>query len=191
MKMEIDKKKRDEIMKAIVWTKYGPPDVLQLKEVEKPAPEDNELLIKIHATTVTAGDTELRSLKFSLLLRFLMRLGFGFKRPGEKYNILGMELAGEIESVSKDVKLFRKGDQVFAATGFIGTGAYAEHICLPVEPEGGVMAIKPVLGPSVMCKLRKMIPRCSEPLKIKEAGHFVQEWGDIVAKRALEYFILI
>ena len=137
--MEIDKKKRDEIMKAIVWTKYGPPDVLQLKEVEKPTPKENEVLIRIYATTVTAGDTELRSLKFSLLLRFLMRLGFGFKRPGKKYCILGMELAGEIESVGKDVKLFRKGDQVFAATEE-GFGAYAEYICLPEE---GAVVIKP------------------------------------------------
>ncbi|GAH80585.1 unnamed protein product, partial [marine sediment metagenome] len=101
-------------MKAIEWTKYGPPDVLQLKEVEKPIPQDNEVLIRIYATTVIAGDCEMRSLKFPLLLRFLMRMGLGFRRP--KKNILGQELAGEIESVGKDVKLFRKGDQIFAHT---------------------------------------------------------------------------
>ena len=128
-------------MKAIVWTKYGPPDVLQLKEVEKPTPKDNEVLIRIYATTVTAGDCEIRSLKFSLLLRFLMRLGFGFRKP-KRITILGSELAGEIESVGKDVKLFRKGDQVFGNTG-ADLGAYAEYICLPEEGKAGVVAIKP------------------------------------------------
>jgi len=125
-------------MKAIVWTKYGPPDVLELKEVAKPTPKDNEVLIRIYAATVTAGDCELRSLKFPLLLQLLMRIGFGFRRP--RIKILGMDLAGEIESVGKDVKLFKKGDQIFASTGF-SFGAYAEYVCLPSTY---VMASKPV-----------------------------------------------
>ena len=125
-------------MKAIVWTKYGPPDVLQLKEVEKPIPQDNEVLIRIYATTVIAGDCELRSLKFSLLMRALMRLGFGLRKP-KRVTILGADLAGEVESVGKDVKLFKKGDQVFGNTG-PKLGAYAEYICLPEE---GMLAIKP------------------------------------------------
>jgi len=108
---------KENLMKAIVWTKYGPPDVLELKKVEKPTPKDNEVLIRIHATTVTAGDCEIRGLKFSFALRSLMRLGFGLRKPRESFSILGAELAGEIESVGKDVKLFRKGDQVFASTG--------------------------------------------------------------------------
>ena len=129
-------------MKAIVWTEYGPPDVLQLKEVGKPTPKEDEVLIRVYATTVTARDCEQRSLKLPIWHRLPMQAYVGLKRP-KRINILGMELAGEIESVGKDVKRFMKGDQVFAATGFVGMGAYAEYICLPEEPEGGALAIKP------------------------------------------------
>jgi 2-desacetyl-2-hydroxyethyl bacteriochlorophyllide A dehydrogenase len=126
-------------MKAIVWTEYGPPDVLQLKEVEKPAPKEDEVLIRIYATTVTAGECEARSLKFPIWLWLPMRLYMGLRKP-TRIKILGQELAGEIESVGKDVKLFRKGDQVFGPTTGFGMGANAEYKCLSEE---GVLAIKP------------------------------------------------
>ncbi len=135
-------------MKAIVWTKYGDPEVLQLAEVVKPTPKDNEVLIRIYATTVTSGDCEQRNLKLPLKFRLLMRLYIGLRKP-KRITILGMELSGEIESVGKDIKLFKEGDQVFAATGFVGMGTCAEYICLPEEPEQGdksnnsQMAIKP------------------------------------------------
>jgi NADPH:quinone reductase-like Zn-dependent oxidoreductase len=130
-------------MKAIVWTKYGSLDGLQLKEVEKPAPKDNEVLIRIHATTVTAGDTEIRGFKLPIYLSLPIRIYAGIRKP-ERIKILGMELAGEIEAIGKDVKRFKEGDQVFGLTGF-GFGAYAEYICLPEEPVGlgGLVAKKP------------------------------------------------
>jgi NADPH:quinone reductase-like Zn-dependent oxidoreductase len=130
-------------MKAVVWTKYGPPEVLEIREVEKPTPKDNEVLIRIHATTVTAGDCEYRSLNLPIYLSLPLRIWIGFRKP-RGTRIPGTELAGEIEAVGKDVKGFKTGDQVFGSAG-MGFGANAEYICLPEQPgemEGGV-AIKP------------------------------------------------
>jgi NADPH:quinone reductase-like Zn-dependent oxidoreductase len=130
-------------VKAIVWTKYGSPDVLQLQEVEKPTPKDNEILIRIAATTVTTGDCELRRLKFPIYLNLAMRLWRGLIKP-RGTSILGTELAGEVEAVGKGVKLFNIGDQVFGSPG-MNFGANAEYICLPEKPremDGGV-ALKP------------------------------------------------
>src|SRR5437667_3508303 len=124
-------------MKAIVCTKFGPPDVLQLQEVAKPAPKDNEVLIRIYATTVTAGDSELRGLKVPIAFRLPIRIIAGLVIPGPI--ILGQELAGEIEAVGKEVTRFRKGDQVCGWSG-LRLGTYAEYTCLP---EKGVLTIKP------------------------------------------------
>ena len=132
-------------MKAIIYTEYGSPDVLHLAEVEKPAPKDNEVLIKIHAVSINYGDTLARNFKgtspgefnMPFLFWFLAKIAFGLNRPKNK--ILGSELAGKIESVGKDVKLFKAGDDVFGYRGQ-NMGANAEYICMP---ENGLVAIKP------------------------------------------------
>ena len=123
-------------MKAIIKSKQGPPEVLQLREVEKPTPKDNEVLVKIHATTVTFGDVILR--KVPLILSLIFHI-FGMKRR----KIPGHEFAGKIEAVGKDVKIFKKGDQVFGTTTKLKQGSYAEYICVPENRKGGVLDIKP------------------------------------------------
>jgi NADPH:quinone reductase-like Zn-dependent oxidoreductase len=128
-------------MKAIVCTQYGPPEVLQLKEVEKPTPRNNEVCIKIFATAVTASDIFIRGSQLPLNLWLAMRLMIGLTKPRKP--IIGLVLSGDIESVGKDVKRFRKGDQVYGFTGF-GLGTYAEYKCMPEEESlQGCLAIKP------------------------------------------------
>jgi NADPH:quinone reductase-like Zn-dependent oxidoreductase len=124
-------------MKAIVCTKYGAPEVLQIKEVDKPVPRDNEVLVKIAVTAVTVGDCRIRGFKVPLSFWLPARLALGLRKP--KKEILGSVFAGEIEYVGKNVRLFKKGDQVFAGTGH-NFGAYTEYICMP---ENGYIAIKP------------------------------------------------
>lgn len=123
-------------MKAIVCTKQGPPDVLQLRDVEKPVPNANEVLVKIYASTVTIGDVILRKMHPLLLLP--MRL-FGVKRKQTP----GHEFAGEVEAVGRDVKRFKVGDKVFGTTTGLEVGANAEYVCVPEEREVGVLAAKP------------------------------------------------
>ena len=127
-------------MRTIVCTDYGPPDVLQLREAAKPVPKDNEILIRIRATTVSAADCELRRFDFPSWVWLPMRLWSGILRPRDR--VLGQELAGDVESVGKDVRSFTAGDRVFSATG-IGLGAYAEYICLRENPETGATAAMP------------------------------------------------
>jgi NADPH:quinone reductase-like Zn-dependent oxidoreductase len=127
-------------MKAVVWTHYGSPDVLKLEEKAKPVPRANQVLIRVHATTVTAGDCEARNLKIPIQIRLPLRMYIGLRRP-RRITILGQELAGEVEAIGKDVQRFSVGDQVFGTTG-LGFGAYAEYICLPEESTMGVLAKK-------------------------------------------------
>jgi NADPH:quinone reductase-like Zn-dependent oxidoreductase len=130
-------------MKAIIWTKYGSPDGLQLKEVPKPVPNKDELLIKVHATSVTAGDIEMRKLRLPMMLSFPIRLYAGLLKP-KRIKILGQEFAGEVEAVGENVDAYKTGDRIFGTTGF-SFGAYAEYICLHAVPNEmqGALACKP------------------------------------------------
>jgi len=127
-------------MKAIVYEKYGPPEVLQPQEIEQPTPRDNEVLVKVYATSVTIGDTIMRSLNIPgpRWQRLAGRIFLGIRRP--KRGILGMELAGDIEAVGTHVKRFKTGDPVFASTCAVNFGGYAEYKCFP---EDGILTIKP------------------------------------------------
>ncbi len=128
----------EEQMKAVLWTKYGPPELLKIGETRKPVPKDDELLIRIHAATVTPGDCEIRRFEMHVLFWLPLRIYFGLTKP--KRPILGMELAGEVEEVGKNVTGFKKGDQIVSDTG-LQFGAYAEYVCLNTKY---AMALKPV-----------------------------------------------
>jgi NADPH:quinone reductase-like Zn-dependent oxidoreductase len=135
-------------MKAVVCTKYGPPDVLQLKEVEKPVPRKNEVCVKIFATTITASDCIVRGFAVPMRLWLPMGLAIGFTKP--RNPILGMVLAGEVESLGEDVTSIKKGDQVYAIN-IRRFGAYAEYVCWP----GSVIVSKPS---NVTCEEAAAIP---------------------------------
>jgi NADPH:quinone reductase-like Zn-dependent oxidoreductase len=124
-------------VRAIVCTRYGPPEGLELQEVEKPTPRDNEVLIKVCAATVTRGDVMIRSLPLVVWLPMRIMIGLPRKR------IPGHELAGQIEAIGRHVELFRQGDPVFGTTSGLSVGSYAEYVCLPEKRDGGALAMKP------------------------------------------------
>ena len=158
-------------MKAMIWTRYGPPEVLTPGEVEKPVHGENEILVKVHAATVTAGDCEMRRFDLPGFIWLPARIYMGIFKP--RIRILGQELAGEVVSAGKNVKDFRKGDQIFVETG-MSLGAYAEFICLSADK---VMAHKP---PNVTCEEAATIPTGGT-----NALHFVRKAEIGAGKRLL------
>lgn len=179
-------------MKAIVWTKYGPPEELQLQEVETPTPKENEILIKIQAATVTAGDCEVRDLTLAPMFRLPFRLYFGWRKP-RRITVLGQELAGDVVAVGKNVTQFQVGGPVFAATG-LRLGAYAEFTCLPVRSAMTLVWPKPVNmsyeeaatiptgGMNAIHFLRKAKVQPWEKVLINGAGGSIGTYGVQIAK---------
>ena len=175
-------------MKAIVWTKYGSPDGLQLREVVKPTPKKNEVLIKVHAAAASTPDTELRRLKLPLLFAIPLRLYIGLLKP-TRITILGSEFAGEIESAGEDVTRYKPGDQVFGYTG-LAMGTYAEYLCLAENASGmaGVLGKKPVNmsyeeaaavpfgGLEAMHSLRQLDIQPGQKVLIVGAGGSIGTW---------------
>ena len=176
-------------MKAVIWTKYGSPDVLQLGQIERPASKDNEILIKIHAASVTTGDCEMRDLKFPIWIGLPLRIYMGFFKP-TRVKILGGYVAGEIAAVGKDVKRFKVGDQIFGTTG-LRLGGYAEYTCVP---EKEAIAIKPANmtyeeaaavplgGLEALHFLRKANIRPGQKLLVNGAGGSIGTFGVQLAK---------
>ena len=128
-------------MKAVVYKKYGSPEVLKLINIEKPKPKNNEVLVKIYASSVTSGDVRLRSSDFPILFWLPARLIFGLFKPKKK--ILGHEFSGVVEEIGKNVTKFKIGDNVFGTTTMLNTGSYAEYVCIPQKWKHGVIEVKP------------------------------------------------
>jgi len=175
-------------MKAMVWTKYGSPDVLQLQEVEKPTPKDNEVLIKVHAATVTIADCELRRMQGSIPLVLAFRIYVGLVKP-KRITILGQELAGEIEAIGEKVTKFKKGDPVFSPC-LLHLGAYAEYKCLPesypvLKPAGITYeeaATIPTGGINGLDFLRAGNVQSGESILINGAGGSIGTYAAQIAK---------
>ncbi len=179
-------------MKAIIWTRYGAPEVLALREIEKPVPNEDEVLIRIAASTVTKGDCEMRSLDMPFMLRIPMQLYVGFSKP-KRIRVLGQEFSGTVEALGSKVTRFQVGDEVFASPGF-QLGAYAQYICLPEESEESVIVSKPTNlplleaaavpfgGMEALYFLRKAAIRAGEQVLINGAGGSIGTYAIQLAK---------
>ena len=176
-------------MKAIVYEKYGPPDVLKVKDIEKPKPKNNEVLIKVHAAEVTKADCEMRSFNFQVKWFWLpLRVALGLIKPRKQ--ILGGYFSGEVESIGKDVSKFKKGDQIFGTTN-LRLGAYSEYMCLPAsytlvpKPHNITFeeaAAVPLGGLNALHFLRKANIQNGERVLVNGAGGSIGTFGVQIAK---------
>lgn len=180
----------DTRMQAMLWTRYGPPEVLQFRDVARPAPKAGEVLIKVHAATVTLGDCELRSMKLPFWIQLPLRLYFGFRTP-KRVTILGQELAGEVDAVGENVTRFKKGDTVIAAAAeFFRMGAYAQYACLsekqvvmkPASMTFGEAATLPTGGVNGLHFVRSAHIQPGQHILINGAGGGIGTYAVQIAK---------